>query len=67
MSKNARIKVDFTKRRFTLLLSANEYVRNTSLVKFGYADIKCRLKIKRSDENREDSFFKNTEDLQRLK
>ena len=36
MSKNIRIKVDLTKKWFTLLLSANEYVRNTSLVKFCY-------------------------------
>ena len=66
MSKNVRIKVDLTKKKFTLLLSANEYVRNTSLAKFWLADINFRLKIKWNDENREDTFFKNMEDLQRL-
>ena len=66
MSKNVRIKVDLTKKKFTLLLSANEFVRNTSLVKFWLADINCRLKIKWSNKNREDTLFKNMEDLQRL-
>ena len=49
-----------------MLLSANEYVKNKSLVRFCYADINWRLKIKWSGENREDTFFKNMEDLQRL-
>ena len=46
-----------TKKRFTLLSSANEYVRNTSLVKFCYADINCGLKSKWTDEVREDTEF----------
>ena len=66
MSENVRIKVDLTKKRFTLLSSANEYVRTTRLVKFCYADINCRLKIKWSDEICEDTFFKNMEDLKCL-
>ena len=66
MRKNVRIKVDLTRKRFTLPSSANECVRNTSLVKFCYTDINCRLKIKWSDEIREDTFFKHTEDLKRL-
>ena len=45
MIKNVRMKVDLTKKRFTHLLSANEYVRNTILVKFCSADINCRFKI----------------------
>ena len=66
ISKNARIKVDLTKKRFTLLSHANEYVRNTSLVKFCYTDINCRFKIKWSDEICKDTFFKNMEDLKCL-
>ena len=45
MIKNVRMKVDLTKKRFTHLLSANEYVRNTILVKFCSADINCSFKI----------------------
>ena len=66
MSKNVRIKVDLTKKRFSLLSSANEYVKNVGLARFCYADINCRLKVKWNDENRQDSFFKDMEDLQRL-
>ena len=33
MSKNVRMKVDLTKKRFTIVLSANEYVRTLSLIK----------------------------------
>ena len=66
ISKNARIKVDLTKERFTLLSRTNEYVRNTSLVKFYYTDINCRFKIKWSDEIYKDTFFKNMEDLKHL-
>ena len=66
MSKNVRIKVDLTRKRFTLPSSANEHVRNTNLVKFCYTDINCRRKIKWSDEIREDTFFKHMEDLKRL-
>ena len=56
MSKNVRIKVDLANKKFTFQLSANDFVRNTSLVKFCYADVNCRLKIRRSDENCEDTF-----------
>ena len=66
IDKNVRIKVDLTKKRFTLLSSANEYVRNASLVKFCYANINCRLQIKWRDNIRVDNFFKNMEDLKRL-
>ena len=66
MSKNVRIKVGLAKKRFTLLLSANECVRNMSFIKFCCADINCRLKIKWHDKNREDAFFKNMEYLQCL-
>ena len=66
MSKNVRIKVDLTKKRFSLLSSANEYVKNVGLARFCYAGINCRLKVKWNDENRQDSFSKDIEDLQRL-
>ena len=66
ISKNVRIKVDLANKKFTLLSSANQYVRNTSLVKFCYADINCRPKIKWREEDRENTFFKNMEDLNRL-
>ena len=39
MSKNVRIKLDLTKKRYTVLSSANDYVKDMSVVKFCYADI----------------------------
>ena len=66
MSKNVGVKVDLTKKIFTPLLSANEYARNTSLVKAFYADINYRLKIKWSNKTRKDTFFKNMGNLQHL-
>ena len=61
MSKNLRIKVDLTEKWFTLLSSANEYVTNTSSIKFcyaEYADINCRLKVKWSNGIGENTFLK---------
>ena len=58
ISKNVRTKVDLTKKRFTFLSNANEYMKNTRLIKFCYADINCRLKIKWSNKICEDTFLK---------
>ena len=41
-----RVKIDLTKKRHNLLVSANKYISNIDSVKFCYADINCRLKIK---------------------
>ena len=40
--KDARLKVDLTKKRHTLLVKANEYVENIRKVKFCYVNIDCR-------------------------
>ena len=52
-----RVKIDLTKKRHNLLVSANKYVSNIDSVKFCYADINCRLKIKWEDESMNDTFF----------
>ena len=43
--KDVRLKVDLVKKGHTLLLKANEYVKNILKVKFCYADINYRLKV----------------------
>ena len=63
MSQNVRIKLDLTKKRYSVLSDANDYVKDVSMIKFCYADVNCRLKIKWSDENKEDTFFKSIDDL----
>ena len=47
MKNNVRVKLDLTKKRSNLLVLANTFVANINinLVKFCYADIKCRPKI----------------------
>ena len=48
MKNNVRVKLDLTKKRYNLLVLANTFVANINinLVKFCYADINCRPKIK---------------------
>ena len=58
-----RVKIDLTKKRHNLLVSANKYVSNIDSVKFCYADINCRLKIKWEDESINDTFFYSLTEL----
>ena len=44
------VRVKITKKRHNLLVFANKCVSNIDSVKFCYADINCRLNIKREDE-----------------
>ena len=46
MKNNVRVKLDPTKKRYNLLVSANKFVTNINSVKFCYAGINCRPKIK---------------------
>lgn len=64
LKKGIKVRVDLTKRRHTLLTNANKFVADDDQVKFCFVDINCRLKIKWSDERRDDSFFSSMEDLQ---
>ena len=61
--KDVRLKVDLTKKRLTLLVKANEYVKSIPKVKFCYADINCRLKIKWEVSGTSDPFFSSLDQL----
>ena len=55
--KEVRLKVDLTKKRHTLLVKANEYIKNIPKVTFCYADINCCLNVKWEVSDTSDSFF----------
>ena len=44
--KDVRLMVDLTKKRYTLLVKTNEYVKNIPKVKFCHADNNFCLKVK---------------------
>ena len=58
-----RVKIDLTKKRHNLLVSANTYVSNIDSIKFCYADINRRLKIKWEDESINDTIFYSLAEL----
>ena len=58
-----RLKIDLTKKRHNLLVSENKYDININSLKFCYADIKCRLKIRWEDESISDTFFYSLAEL----
>ena len=57
MKNPVRAKVDLTKKRYNLLVSANKYVKKIGSLKFCYADTNCRLMLKCEDESINDIFF----------
>ena len=57
MKNPIRVKIDLTKERYNLLVSANKYVKKICSLKFWYADINCRLMLKCEDESTNDKFF----------
>ena len=59
-----RVKLDLTKSRYDLLKTANDHVKEVPSIKFCYADVNCRLKVKFNDENQKDIFFSSFDDLQ---
>ena len=63
MKSPVRVKIDLTKKRHNLLVSANKYVSNIYSVKFCYADINCRLRIIWEDESINDTFFYSLAEL----
>ena len=66
MKPGVRVKLDLTKSRYTLLSDANKVVKQSLDIKFCYADINCRLKIKYDDESSDDEFFSSMEELQEI-
>ena len=61
IKSGARIRLDLTKDRYSLLVSARERVKNCPEVNYVYADVKCRLKVKLADESHK--FFESMEEL----
>ena len=58
-----RVKLDLTKSRYDLLKTANDHVKEVPSIKFCYADVNSRLKVKFNDENQKDIFFSSFDDL----
>ena len=58
--------MDLTKKRYSLLMSANKFVANHDSVKFCYADINFRRKIKWSDDSVSDAFFNSLNELNEI-
>ena len=46
-----RVKLDLTNRRFKLLKTAGELIKNSAVAKYAFADINCSLVIKMNDES----------------
>ena len=61
IKSGARIRLDLTKDRYNLLVSARKRVNNCPEVNYVYADINCRLKVKLADESHK--FFESMEEL----
>ena len=62
MKPGVRVKLDWTKSRYTLLTDANKVVKNNPDIEFCYADINCLLKIKLVDESIDDDDDDNDDD-----
>ena len=61
IKSGARIRLDLTKDRYNLLVSARKRLNNCPEVNYVYADINCRLKVKLADESHK--FFESMEEL----
>ena len=61
IKSGARIRLDLTKDCYNLLVSVRKRVNNCPEVKYVYADINCRLKVKLADESHK--FFESMEEL----
>ena len=61
IKSGARIRLDLTKDRYNLLVSARERVNNCPEMNYVYADINCRLKVNLADERHK--FFESMEEL----
>ena len=63
LKRGVGIKLDLTNSRYNLLKRANDHVKEVPSIKFCYADINWRLKVKFNDENQKDIFFRSFDDL----
>ena len=66
LKRGVGIKLDLTKSRYAILKRANDHVKEVPSIKFCYADVNCRLKVKFNDENQKDIFFSSFNDLRIL-
>ena len=64
--RGVKVRIDLTKSRHSLLTEANKFIADDSQVKFCYADINCRLKIKWANERFDDSFFSSMDELKEM-
>ena len=51
LKRNVKVKLDLTKKRYSIFTEAMQLVKNTEAVKFVMADINCRLKVVFKDGN----------------
>ena len=58
--KGVTVKLDLTKRRYNLLKDARSLVQNVDGVKFAFADINCRLKVRMEDDRESLADIKST-------
>ena len=63
LKRGVKIKLDLTKSNYNLLKRANDHVKEVLSIKFCYADINCRLKVKFNDEKQKDIFFSSFDEL----
>ena len=66
LKKEVKVHLDLTKRRHKLHEDAISLVKDNGDVKFCYADINCRLKVKWNDDPREGNFFSSMNELEDL-
>ena len=63
LKRGVRIKLDLSKSRYNLLKRANDHVKEVPSIKFCYAGINFRLKVKFNDENQKDISFSSFDEL----
>ena len=63
MKPGLRVKLDLMESRYTLLTDDNKVVKQNPDIKFGYADISCRLKIKKADDPIDEKTFSSIVEL----
>ena len=62
--KNKSVQLDLTKKRYSILKEARKKVEGNDRVKFVFADINCRLKVKFSDNT--EKFFQDIQELDNI-
>ena len=66
LKKGVKVKLDLTKSRYNLLKQANEHVDEVPSIKFCYADVNCRLRVKFCDDKQKDLFFSSFDELRNI-